>query len=393
MKTRTYISLFSSAGVGCYGFKLEGFQCIATNEIVARRLEVQKANSKCKYDSGYILGDITNPEIKNDLFNEVNFWKEQEGIKDVTVIIATPPCQGMSVANHKKKNDDNRRNSLVVESLKIIRKIKPKIFIMENVANFMKTICTDVDGVDKTIEEAIKSNLLNDYEFISKVINFKNYGANSSRTRTVVIGVRKDLSKSFEIANLFPKWRDEKKLIDVIGHLPRLHDFHEFTDDFFHFFRKYSPHMRTWIEKLDQGQSAFENSDKNRVPHRVIDGCVVYNKNKNGNKYTRQNWDKVGPCVHTRNDQLASQNTIHPEDDRVFSIRELMLMMSIPDSFRWFDKSLDEVNEFSKPNKIKWLKKHEINIRQSIGEAVPTQIFKEIAQNINEQLKKVSNEN
>ena len=33
-KKRTYITLFSSAGVGCYGFKLNGFECIATNEFV-----------------------------------------------------------------------------------------------------------------------------------------------------------------------------------------------------------------------------------------------------------------------------------------------------------------------------------------------------------------------
>ena len=26
----TYISLFSSAGVGCFGFKMAGFECIAT---------------------------------------------------------------------------------------------------------------------------------------------------------------------------------------------------------------------------------------------------------------------------------------------------------------------------------------------------------------------------
>lgn len=35
MKTNskpTYISLFSSAGIGCYGFKLENFECVATNE-------------------------------------------------------------------------------------------------------------------------------------------------------------------------------------------------------------------------------------------------------------------------------------------------------------------------------------------------------------------------
>ena len=44
----TYISLFSSAGVGCYGFKMEGFQCVATNEIISRRLDIQRFNKKCK---------------------------------------------------------------------------------------------------------------------------------------------------------------------------------------------------------------------------------------------------------------------------------------------------------------------------------------------------------
>ena len=34
----TYISLFSSAGVGCYGFKKAGYKCIATNERIYRRL-------------------------------------------------------------------------------------------------------------------------------------------------------------------------------------------------------------------------------------------------------------------------------------------------------------------------------------------------------------------
>lgn len=54
----TYISLFSSAGVGCYGFKLEDFECIATNEIIERRLDVQRHNNKCRYGSGYIADDI-----------------------------------------------------------------------------------------------------------------------------------------------------------------------------------------------------------------------------------------------------------------------------------------------------------------------------------------------
>ena len=114
----------------------------------------------------------------------------------------------------------------------------------------------------------------------------------------------------------------------------------------------------------------------------MVDGKYVLNIRKNGDKYTRQSWDKVAPCIHTRNDQLASQNTIHPEQDRVFSIRELMKMMSIPDDFKWIDVGLDELNKLTLKEKKDILKKHEINIRQSLGEAVPTEIFHQIAKNI-----------
>ena len=117
----TYISLFSSAGVGCYGFKMEGFECIATNELIERRLNVQKANKKCKYPSGYICGDVTTDETKALLYAEIDLWKKREKIKSVDVVIATPPCQGMSVANHKKSDTEIVRNSLVVESIKIIK--------------------------------------------------------------------------------------------------------------------------------------------------------------------------------------------------------------------------------------------------------------------------------
>lgn len=102
-KDKTYISLFSSAGVGCYAFKLDGFDCIATNEIVERRLKIQKFNNKCSDDNGYILGDITDNEVKTRLLNRVMSYKKSHHLTDVDVIIATPPCQGMSVANHKKQ--------------------------------------------------------------------------------------------------------------------------------------------------------------------------------------------------------------------------------------------------------------------------------------------------
>ena len=96
-------------------------------------------------------------------------------------------------------------------------------------------------------------------------------------------------------------------------------------------------------------------------------------------RYTRQRWDRFPQCIHTRNDQLAAQNTIHPEQDRVFSIREIMALMTVPDSFKWTRYNLEELNEMDEERKRLLYKKHEINIRQCLGEAVPTGVMREIA--------------
>lgn len=382
VKSPTYISLFSSAGVGCYGFKLTGFECIATNELIPRRLEIQKFNNKCKYDSGYICGDITEHETKDRLFAQIDLWKKEENVKRVDVLIATPPCQGMSVANHKKSKNEIIRNSLVIESIKIIKEINPKFFIFENVPAFMKTICTDIDGNEKPISEAIENNLGEQYSYVSRIINFKNYGACSSRQRTLVIGVERELADEVSPIELFPEIEKEKTLRHVIGDLKSLEFGEVDANDFYHAFRTYPEHMRSWIHDLSEGQSAFDNEDVLKRPHQIIDGKIVANTRKNADKYTRQFWDKVGPCIHTRNDQLASQNTIHPKDDRVFSVRELMKMMTVPESFKWIDKSLEELNALSEKEKQNLLKKEEIKIRQSLGEAVPTVIFQKVSENI-----------
>lgn len=386
-KDLTYISLFSSAGVGCYGFKKAGYKCIATNELIERRMNIQKINKKCKYSTGYILGDIKNADVKSKLFKEIEKWKKL-GNDKVDVLIATPPCQGMSVANHKKTDSEIIRNSLVVESIKIIKKINPRIFIFENVAAFMKTGCTSIGGEIKEIGKVINEELNEDYVIYSKVLNFKNYGSNSSRTRTLVIGVEKEYQNSISPIELFPDYCKEKKLKQVIGKFPVL-DWGQFDpNDFYHQFRTYPEHMRNWIHNVKQGMSAFDNNNIEEIPHKIVNGKMVINQNKNGDKYTRQFWNKVAPCIHTRNDLLASQNTVHPEQDRVFSIRELMNMMSIPNDFKWINKSLKELNYLTYDEKINILKAEEVNIRQSIGEAVPTNIFYQVAKKIKSNLLK-----
>ncbi len=382
-KRMTYVSLFSCAGVGCYGFKQENFDCVATVELIERRLNVQKYNHKCRYDSGYICGDITLQETQDKVFNEIQEWHQHRNMGELDVVIATPPCQGMSVANHKK-GDELKRNSLVVESIKMIQRIMPRFFVFENVPAFLKSICTDIDGQDKPIREAIGLDLGGYYNIAAKVINFKDYGNPSSRTRTLVIGVRKD-QKEITPLELFPDRQEEQTLRQTIGHLPHLSYMGEICDkDIYHSFRPYAPHMLGWIENIKEGQSAFDNEDPDRIPHREKDGVIIFNQRKNGDKYTRQYWDKVPPCVHTRNDILASQNTVHPTDNRVFSIREVMLMMSVPNEFEWSAIPYQQLNSLPLEEKQKYLKKEDVNIRQSLGEAVPTIIFKQIARKIKE---------
>ena len=387
-KIMTYISLFSSAGVGCYGFSMEDFECIATVELISRRLKVQEYNNICKYKTGYIGADIIKPSTKEKIIDEIDFWKSRHELKDVDVVISTPPCQGMSVANHKKRNELGR-NSLVVESIQLVDKIRPKIFIFENVRSFLSTQCTDTDGKDRAIREAIELNLGGKYNIHFQVINFKDYGNPSSRTRTLVIGVRKDIQEVTPL-ELLPPLKYGGTIRDTIADLPSLKTMGEIDEkDIYHNFRPYKKNMLSWIKDIHEGESAFDNKDPKKRPHKIIDGKIIHNENKNGDKYSRCYWDKSAPCIHTRNDILASQSTIHPSDNRVFSIRELMKLMSVPSTFRWTDINEKELNVLSTEQKQKFLKKNEINIRQSLGEAVPTIIFHGLAKNIKSLLNQV----
>lgn len=377
----TYVSLFSCAGVGCYGFKQEGFECVATNELLPRRLDVQRFNSKCRFESGYVGGDVSLPEIKQRIYDEIERWRKL-GNDGADVLIATPPCQGISVINHKKNDHEINRNSLVIESMEIVKHIKPKVFVFENVLAFQKTLCITADGETVPIGSYVRRMLGDEYVISGRVLNFMNYGSNSSRTRTLMIGVDKKYRNSMVPYDLYPEYRKEQTLRQVITGFAPLEWGEISSGDFYHAFRTYDERMRTWIHDLKEGESAFDNADPEKRPHQVVGGERRENIKKNRDKYTRQKWDRFVQCVHTRNDQLAAQNTVHPVEDRVFSIRELMTMMTIPNEFRWLPFSLRELNSRNDEEKRKLYREYESNIRQCIGEAVPTEIMRQLANNI-----------
>ncbi len=92
-------------------------------------------------------------------------------IKDLESWLQHHLAKGMSVANHKKKDELNG-NSLVVESMNSQRK-STEIFIFENVRAFLTSICTDIDGKDKPIKQAIDNNLSGEYNIHFEILNLK----------------------------------------------------------------------------------------------------------------------------------------------------------------------------------------------------------------------------
>ena len=379
MNKLNYISLFSSAGVGCFGLNQENFKCIVTAEILKKRLEIQRFNKICEDEDGYVNGDISKEDVKEKIYSIINKFKAKNKIKDVDVLLATPPCQGISVANHKK-NNELKRNSLIVDTFLITKKILPKFFIYENVQSFLKTLCQDKNDSISTIEKILFQYLFKYYFIHSRVVNLKDYGSNSSRTRTLVIGSRRDLD--INPIDLFPDQLKSKTIRELISNFEKLKKFGQISFDIYHSFRKYDKKMLNWIKNLKEGQSAFDNKKLINKPHKIVKGVIKINSNKNADKYKRNYWDQVAPCIHTRNDILASQNTIHPSENRVFSIRELMTFMTIPKDFKWSNLNEDHLNNLNNQKKIKFLKENELNIRHCIGEAVPTRVIRNIAKKI-----------
>ncbi|PUD71574.1 DNA cytosine methyltransferase [Helicobacter pylori] len=392
-QTLTYISLFSGAGVGCYGLLEEGFECVATNEILEKRLNIQRINNKCKLDESYISGDIKKPETKEKILKQIGFYSKKFGNDRVDLVVATPPCQGMSVANHKKKNDEIKRNSLVVESIDLIKQIKPRFFILENVPSFYKTGCIDKNDNLLEIGSMIEQNLSGDYILYDEVINFKNFGANSSRTRTLVIGVCKEFKDFISALEFFPDFKQEKTLKEVIGSLKPLSWGEYDSADFYHSFRTYPKHMQEWIKDLKEGQSAFENvqdaisdlaylcSNERAFESDYLnpiqsnyqalmrkDSPKLYNhqatnhsqaaleklklinkeqgkeclpKNLHGKQqfkstWGRLNWNKISPTIDTRFDTPSNGTNSHPELHRSITPREAARIQSFSDNYIFY---------------------------------------------------------
>ena len=113
------IDLFSGCGGLNEGFKKAGYLTSVSNDIWAPAGKTFEKNNK---KGDFILGDITQKKIRDKI---INIGKGSD------VLVGGPPCQAYSMAG--ARNVDDPRGKLFEDYIKIVKAIKPKYFVMENV--------------------------------------------------------------------------------------------------------------------------------------------------------------------------------------------------------------------------------------------------------------------
>ena len=168
------ISLFSGCGGLDLGFERAGFEIPVANEYDKTIWETFKINHP---KTRLIEGDIRQ-------ISESDFPSDVDGI------IGGPPCQSWSEAGALRGIDD-ARGQLFFDYIRILRKVRPKFFLAENVSGML------ADRHNEAVQNIIKLFEESGYDVTLTLVNAKDYGVAQERKRVFYIGFRKDLGVDF----------------------------------------------------------------------------------------------------------------------------------------------------------------------------------------------------
>lgn len=327
------IDLFAGCGGFSVGFSEAGFNISKAVEFDKQIAESYKQNHP---STKVFIEDIGN--IDNELFFTPN---------EADIIIGGPPCQGFSMAGARiRGNDfiDDPRNYLFKHYLNVVRIVKPKIFILENV----KGILTMNKG--EIIKEIIKSFsnpafFDGDKYFIShRVVKTSDFGIPQKRERVVIIGT---LNKEIDIAGHFnlakemiteqePCFFEPTTIWDAISNLEPPSENGQVHNK--------EPETR-YQAYLTSGESTIYNHISTKHSKKAVERMGKISNGKNwtslnetinsvhSGSYGRMNKADAAATITTRFDTPSGGNFIHPTQNRTITPREAARIQSFSDSF------------------------------------------------------------
>lgn len=346
-------SLFSSAGIAESYLDEVGINIVLANELVKERAGLYQAlypNSKM------IAGSILDDNVYKLLIKNTP--------KKLDFLIASPPCQGMSVAGKNRNTEQmlsDERNYLVFKIIDFIKIKSPDFVLIENVPTFFKLVLPYKNKYLKVTEIL---NLLfgKEYNIEANVYDAADYGVAQRRTRAIIKLYRKG-----KIWGEPTKCEKQITVEDKIGFLPSI-EAGQTSKIQWHFARKHSDSHIEWMRHTPTGQTAFDNTKYFPVKP---NGERIKSYNTT---YRRIKWDEPAPTITMRNDAISSQLNVHPgrklengiySDSRVLTPLELMLLSSLPQNWNIPEKT------------------PELLIRKCIGECIPPLLIKNIVAQIN----------
>jgi DNA (cytosine-5)-methyltransferase 1 len=309
------VELFCGCGGTSLGFEMAGFEVAVGCDIHIPSIKTFKINHP---NVSTILGDIR--KIKPSVI--LNLLQGRE----VDVLIGGVPCQGFSL-NNRKRHENDERNLLYKEYIKFVKALKPKAVFLENVSG-MKSTGNFVETIEKDLSSASGMKVK------SKLLFAPDYGVPQSRTRLVFLGVRGLANFNFDeiIKTHGPTTTKPYVTIkDAIGELPILNA--NESSEFYNNEPKseYQKFMRKKIKN-----DILTNHKAPNHPQEVIDkikntspGSPMYPRFK---QRIRLAWDMQSPTQVSGGIRPQFQFG-HPSENRGLTIRERCRLQSFPDNF------------------------------------------------------------
>jgi DNA (cytosine-5)-methyltransferase 1 len=321
----TFIELCSGCGGLSTGFINKGFIPKLLNDNDKYCCETLKLNhgNDCK--------------IICDSMVNINY----DEYKNIDIIMGGVPCQSFSLAGKQKGLGDTRGN-LLIEFLKIVNKIKPKIFIIENVKGLL------YNNKGKTFE-FIKTKIeeLKIYNMYYKILNANDFEVAQKRERIFIIGVINTITKEYK----FPTPNKNRLVLkDILVNIPKSEGY------------KYSEKKKKIMDKIPEGGCWIN------LPLNIQKEYMGKSFNSSGGKRgiaKRLSMDKPSLTLTTSPNQKQTERC-HPLETRPLTIMEYARIQSFPDNYKFYGSIAQKYKQ--------------------IGNAVPVKLAEYIAESIKQVL-------
>lgn len=339
-KNFTSVELFAGAGGLALGLEMANFKnifLIENNKWACETLRFNRPNWKI------IEKDITKITMHEiDSFLPNNF-------DNLDLLSGGYPCQAFSYAG-KKNGLNDVRGTLFYNYAEILKHLKPKMFLVENV----KGLVNHDNGKTLKVMLDVFSNI--GYQVNFKVLNAINYNVAQKRERIIIIGIRKDVKNVVNSDFIFPIPNNKILFLkDILKDVP------------ISLTAQYSEKKRKIFELIPPG-GCWKN-----LPINVAKEYMGKSYNSGGGKTgvaRKLSWDEPSLTILCSPNQKQTDRC-HPEENRPLSVRETARIQSFPDNWNFKGSMMEQYKQ--------------------LGNAVPVEFAKQIGISINNYLTKYYN--